>query len=212
MLAALDKAAAMQDAYEVSDAELQLTKKEAVMLHAEPDDTKDPNGVKYRLGAAVAQFCNVKIYRQGAPRSHARRYVGMPSDVELAVWLHSSLADFVAAELFEHLIECLAPKKERRIIVRSFVDGCTERISDRLMELVRRSERARKSNGRELVIVKDAKIKEYMDEHGIHLRKCYAGGGSNLNRQSHAAGRTAGDRANFGRPMSGAAAMLRISK
>jgi hypothetical protein len=38
MLAALDKAAAMRDAYEVTDDELQLAKEEKVLLDAEAKD------------------------------------------------------------------------------------------------------------------------------------------------------------------------------
>jgi hypothetical protein len=42
MLAALDKAAAMRDAYDITDEELQVAKDEAAMLHADPPDLKDP--------------------------------------------------------------------------------------------------------------------------------------------------------------------------
>jgi hypothetical protein len=46
MLAALDKAAAMQDAYDITDEELQVAKDEAAMLHADPPDLKDPHKIK----------------------------------------------------------------------------------------------------------------------------------------------------------------------
>jgi len=78
--------------------------------------------------------------------------------------------------------------------------------------LVKRSEKARTSNGRELVIVKDAAIKAYMKEHEIHLRTCCMGSSSNVDSAARAAGRAAGDRASFGRPVSGAAGVLRIGR
>ena len=63
MLSALDKASAMMDAYEITDADLQLTKDEAVVQHADPPDLKDPHNIKWRLSYAVGQFCNVQIFR-----------------------------------------------------------------------------------------------------------------------------------------------------
>jgi hypothetical protein len=211
MMSALDKASAWIDTYEISDAELRVAKDEAAMLHAEPPDARDPHRIKWQLSYGVAQFCGVQIYR--SPREAGLKAIGMPSDVQFAMWLLDSLADFVFAELYGHLIGCLAPKSERRVIIRSFTAACCDRIVDRLCALVERSKAARTSNGRELVVIKDAAIKAFMKEQGIHLRSCSGGyGPSNINAAAHAAGRAAGDRAAFGRPVSGAAGVLRIGK
>ncbi len=140
MMAALDKAAALRDSYEITDAELQLTKDEAAVLHTDGPDEQDPHGIKWRLGHGVQKFCNVQIFRKRHQRGLS--YIGMPSDVQLAAWLIDRLADFVHEELFAHLIACLAPRGERRIIMRSFVDACCDRINDRLVELVERSRKA----------------------------------------------------------------------
>jgi hypothetical protein len=80
------------------------------------------------------------------------------------------------------------------------------------MELVERSKSVRTSNGRELVVIKDAAIKAFMKEHDIHPRTCGIGGPTNVDSQAQAAGRAAGDRASFGRPVSGAAGVLRLGK
>src|SRR6516162_5204179 len=154
MLSALDKASAMMDAYDISDEELQITKDEAAILHADPPDLKDPHGIKWRLTYAVGQFCNVQIYR--SRNETGLRFIGMPSDVQFAAWLIDSLADFVFNALYEHLIGCCASSSERRVIRRSFVDACCNRITDRMLELVERSNKARTSNGRELIVIKDA--------------------------------------------------------
>src|SRR5512132_3114895 len=98
MLSALDKASAMMDAYDITDEEVQATKDEAVMLHADPSDLKDPHKIKWRLSYGVAQFCGVEIYR--LRRTTGLRCIGMPSDVQFAMWLLDSLADFVFAELY----------------------------------------------------------------------------------------------------------------
>ncbi len=82
----------------------------------------------------------------------------------------------------------------------------------RLLALVERSKIARTSNGRELVVIKDAAIKAFMKDQGIHLRTCSGYSPSNVDAAAHAAGRAAGDRATFGRPVTGAAGVLRIGK
>jgi hypothetical protein len=210
MLSALDKASAMMDAYDISDEELQVAKDEAAMLHADPPDLRDPHKIKWRLTYAAGRFCNVEIYRSRGETG--LKCIGMPSDVQFAMWLLGTLADFVFAELYRHLIGCLAPQSERRIIIRSFTAACCERISDRLLALVDRSEAARTSNGRELVVIKDAAIKAFMKDNNIRLRTCSVGGPANVNEAAQAAGRAAGDRATFGRPVSGAAGTLRIGR
>jgi len=209
MLSALDKAAAMRDAYDISDEELQIAKDEAAILHADPPDLKDPHSIKWRLTYAISQFCGVRIFR--SRHETGLRCIGMPSDVQFAMWLLDTLADFVFAELYAHLIGCLAPKSERRVIMRSFTEACCSRITDRMLALVERSKAARTSNGRELVVVKDAAIKAFMKEHGIRLHTCSGYSSSNINAAAQAAGRAAGDRASFGRPVSGAAGALRIT-
>jgi Protein of unknown function (DUF2786) len=210
MMSALDKASAMMDAYDIADEELQIAKDEAAMLHADPPDLKDPHQIKWRLCHGVSEFCGVQIYR--SRHETGLKCIGMPCDVQLAMWLLDNLADFVFAELYAHLIGCLAPKSERRVIVRSFTAACCDRITDRLLALVERSKTARTSNGRELVVIKNAAIKAFMKEKGIHLRSCSVGSPSNVNAAAQAAGRAAGDRASFGRPVNGAVGVLRIGR
>jgi hypothetical protein len=199
----------MRDAYDISDAELQLVKDEAVMQHADPPDLKDPHSIKWRLSYAIARFCGVQIFR--SRHQTGLKCIGMPSDVQFAMWLLDTLADFVFAELYSHLIGCLAPRSERRVIMRSFTEACCDRIGDRLLALVERSAAARTSNGRELIVIKDAAIKAFMQEQSIHLRRCSGYSSSNIDAAAQAAGRAAGDRASFGRPVTGAAGVLRIT-
>jgi hypothetical protein len=210
MLSALDKASAMMDAYDITNDELQVAKEEAAMLYADPPDLQDPHKIKWRLSYGVAEFCGVQIYRSG--HEIGLKCIGMPSDVQFAMWLLDNLADFVFAELYAHLIGCLAPRSERRVIIRSFTAACCERITDRLLDLMKRSKTARTSNGRELVVIKNTAIKDFMKEHGIHLRSCSTGSPSNVDGAAQAAGRASGDRATFGRPVTGAAGALRIGR
>lgn len=210
MMAALDKASAMMDAYAITDADVQEAKDEAAMLHADAPDLKDPHNIKWRLSYAAGEFCGVQIFR--SRHETGLKCIGMPSDIQFAMWLLDSLADFVFAELYAHLIGCLAPPNGRRIIIRSFTEACCAHISDRLLALVQRSKELRTRNGRELVVVKDAAIKAFMKANDIRLRMCSGHAPSTFDAAARVAGRAAGDRATFGRPVSGAAGVLRIGK
>lgn len=208
MCAALDKAQAMMDAYAVTDEELGLSKEEAAVLHTEPEDATDPHKIKWQLCAGIEQFCGVKIWRNSEV---GFQFCGMKSDVEFAGWLLDHLTDFVHAELFAHLIGCLAPKSERKHIIRGFVFGCCQRIEARMHELCKRSEVAQTSNGRALVVIKSGAIDAKMKELGIKIRLSRAGC-SPGNDAAREAGSRAGDRATFGRPVTGAAGIRQIGR
>jgi hypothetical protein len=121
------------------------------------------------------------------------------------------LAAFVLTELANHLMGDIAIGMPRRKVINGFVDGITGRISERLRELSKPPAAASSTdtNSRALVVIKQTLIKAKLAELGIKLRT-----GSSSSRQhdegSFAAGRSAGDRASFGRPVSGRAASLRI--
>jgi hypothetical protein len=69
----------------------------------------------------------------------------------------------------------------------------------------------RPDSGRELIIIKDAAIKAFMQEHEIRLRTCGGYSPFNVNAAAQAAGRAAGERATFGRPVTGSGGALRIT-
>jgi hypothetical protein len=210
MLAALAKARAMRDAYAVTDGELQLAKSELAILRNEPEDKNDPHNIKHRLAGAVAEFCDCKVWVQNNSRNSRFTFCGMVSDTEWAAWLLDHLTDFVASELVLHLMTSLAPKNERREIIRGFVIGATEQISRRLMELSK-PPAEQTSNGRALVAIKSTAIADKMKECGITLRQSYERF-SSYDEGAMAAGRQAGNGASFGRPVSGAVGALRLGR
>lgn len=207
-LAALDKARAMMDAYEVTEADLQLTKAEAAVLRSEPAGSRDPHNIKWYLCSAVADFCDCKAWRA---RNGGLVFCGMQSDAQFATWLLDSLALFVQGELTNHLMGNLAPKGERRFVINGFVVGCTGRISSRLDTLTQQSKAAAAGNSRALVVTKTAAIKATMDKAGIKLRTGRSSS-CRLDGNSYRAGQAAGERASFGRPVNGAVGTLRIGR
>jgi Protein of unknown function (DUF2786) len=207
-MAALDKARAWMDAYEISEAELQLTKEETAVLRREPPNSLDHHNIKFHLMGAVADFCSCEAAQRRKREGKAVTFCGLPSDAELAIWLLDSLAVFVQAELANHLIATLPPRSERRKVITGFVKGCCERISDRLHALRDQSAAAATSNGRELVAIKSAAVDAKMKECGIRVSGLYLGG--QADGGSRKAGAAAGDRASFGRPVSGRNATPRL--
>jgi hypothetical protein len=207
MFSALAKAQALMDAYEITDDDIREAKDEAAIQHTEAPETGDPHRIKWLLSYDVGKFCNVQIYRHGK----ALACIGMKSDVDQAMWLLDTLADFVFDELYKHLVGDLSPPRERRTVMRVFVEACCMRINERLADLIKQSQSALTSNGKELVVVKDAAITAFMKANNIRLRTCSGGGPRNHNEAAAAAGRAAGNKASFGRPVSGAAGVLRLA-
>jgi hypothetical protein len=210
-LTALAKARAWIDAHEITDGELQLSREEKAILHDESEaDARDTHQIKWRLCLAVERYCNVRIYRD---RSKAGlTFVGFKSDIDFAAWLLGHLADFVHDALFEFLLDCLAPEgKERKEEIRGFVIGCTERVSARLIGMCDQSKTERTTNGKALIVIKDQAINDLLKAEGICLRSS-GGSRAGFSDGARAAGQSAGDRATFGKPVSGAGATLRLSK
>jgi hypothetical protein len=212
MFIALRTVRAMQDAYEVSDEELQLSREEKVLLHDEAGaDIFDSNGIKGQLCGAVAKFCGVRIYSDDR-KEGGLTFLGFKSDIDYATWLLDWVADQVHNFLFEHLLDCdcLSPK-DRKEEIRGFVWGCAGRIAVRMLALCKQSETARTKSGKELVVITGRAIKDYMAAEGIQLSRG-SGSRARFSQGGYDAGRSAGDRASFGRPVSGAGAVLRIGK
>lgn len=209
-LAALAKARAWIDAHEITDDELQLSREEKAILHDESEaDARDTPNIKWQLGRAVGRYCNVQIYRDHSKAGLT--FVGFKSDIDFATWLLDHLADFVHDALFEFLLDCLAPEgKERKQEIRGFIIGCTGRISARLIEMCDQTKYERTTNGKALIVIKDQAINDLLKAEGICLRS--SGSSAGFSDGARAAGQSAGDRASFGRPVSGAGATLRLAR
>jgi len=99
-MAALEMAQNMMTAYEVTEAELNLTKEEKAIIRGEPKGTKDPHLIKWQLLLGVTKFCGCQGWRRAQIRSGGGGIVfcGLPSDAQFASWLLDSLANFVQNE------------------------------------------------------------------------------------------------------------------
>jgi hypothetical protein len=212
MMAALNMAQALQDTYVVTAEELQLAKEEAAVLGDSMPDPNDPHNIRWHVSWAVAKFCGCKAWAERLTKRRHIKFCGAPADVELATWMLEHLTDFVSDQLVRHLMVSIAPRTERRRVIKEFVLGCVDRIQERVDDLSKQSEAARTSTGRELVVIKNAAIDAKLKELGLHFRGGGSCGGVNEDSAAFTAGRAAGNSATFGRPMSGTAGVLRIGK
>jgi hypothetical protein len=206
-MAALDKARAMMDAYEVTAEDLQMTKEEKAVFRTEPPGSSDPHKIKSGLAMAVATFCECQVWRNA---EKALTFCGMQSDARFATWLLDSLTQFAQSEIANFLMGNVTFGSDRKLAISSFAFGCTKRISERLNELSARSARVvTSSNGRALVVVKSQAVSAKMASEGITLRSSRSSRKS-IDRDAFNAGKAAGERASFGRPVTGANATLRL--
>jgi hypothetical protein len=207
-MAALAKAKAMIDVHDVSDEELQLTKEEKAI--AQTYEEHDPHGVKRGLAYAVHKFTGTLGWTRKSDGTRAT--CGLPADVEFAEWLLAALDGFVKREYVRFAITSATGEgNERKTAMRNFINGCTLRISERLIELAE-PPKQQTTNARALVVTKQAAIDAYLETACIKLGRSRASTFSVKDHAAYEAGKAAGERASFGRPVEGKAGVLGLAK
>lgn len=204
-MAALNMAEAMIAAYEITDDDLQEAKKDEAVI--EPSNMYDPYEIRWFLISRVAKFCECSTWRK-KNNTKVMEFCGLRPDVEFAVWLCDTLAQFVRKEMVTFLMNTPIEKDNKRFVINSFVIGCTDRINQRLKELI--DSRIVKSNSNALMVIKNQLIMKKMNEVGIRVKTMSQH--RNINDHgAYEAGQLAGNKASFGRPVgSEKCAVLRI--
>ena len=198
-LTALAKAQAMMDAYEVTEDEIEATKRETASVHEAPHH--DPHRIRRWLLHPISRFCGVEAWHKG-PNARARTtigFCGLAPDVDFANWLLDSLGDFVRRELAKFLLRRrFVDRGQKRRAINGFVIGCLGKISERLLSLSSNVSPA--STRGALVVVKNELIAAALKAAGIDIKET-------TQRRVHAsedavaAGGAAGERASFSRPI-----------
>ena len=143
-------------------------------------------------------------------------FFGLKSDADFAGWLIVSLERFVASGARAYIAD--QPRMDARLrweAEKAFVLGACTRISERLMVLAAERQKSRQGSGdgRSLVVVKDAiVVNREFEKLDIKL----GGGGRSKTRAvdggAFNAGRAAGDKASFGKPVNGGGKVAQIGK
>lgn len=213
-MSALSMAQTMMDAYDVTEADLQDTKADSA-IKEEMKDMRDPHHIRAHLVVRISEFTNTQSYRhEFKSQKFKYNFIGLQSDVEFAIWLTETLTMFVQKELKNYMwansYTSLPPSEKRRVIM-GFVLGCCSRVSQRLKELTEQGEVQANDNANALVVIKNELIDKKMKEMGLALRQPRARR-TGINRDAYGAGKAAGDRASFGRPMDGRAGIKQIGR
>lgn len=201
-MSALNMAQAMMDAYEVTDADLHLGDEKAQVVE---NNHRDPHNIRRSLVMSIARFAGVKTWQADKGKF---KFCGLQADCEFASWLLDKLGYYVTHQLNWHLVRPNIDKDNRRQHINGFVIGCTGRINERIRELIAASESKASSNANALVVIKNELIEKKMQELGLKF-KMPRNRGSRVADDSYKAGKAAGDKATFGRPV-GSTATLRI--
>ena len=206
---ALSMAQAMMDAYDVSLDDIEEAKKESA-TRAEMKDMRDPHNIRNWLATNVSKFTNTMVWTVNKKKFN---FVGLPSDIDFAIWLLEHLTLFVQKELKNYLwangYQSLEASSKRRVI-NGFILGCCSRINARLKELTEQGEMKRNENANALIVVKNDLIDKKMQELNINLRMPRQRR-TRIEPNGYAAGQAAGNNASFGRPV-GQGGQLRIGK
>lgn len=164
--------------------------------------------VLHIVWSGIAQLTETKSYRDGG----TLRFVGMPQDVEMAIYLSEMLTAASDRMWQDYRKKHVAPKGRGRSFSmyhrRGFMRGFGTEINARLVELATQrkkdvEQQVGKSAGTALVVRKQDLIKTKMDDMGLNLRKTSrrVRVGSD---ESHAYGSRAARTVNLGRPVEGA--------
>lgn len=231
MSAAL-KAREMMDRYQI---DLGAAEMEADGFLLNEYSVQNPNFIQSygkRLAYYIGRFCEVQPFIS----SGVVNYLGLRSDVEFASWLTETLDAFVNRKANEYLSEFnrvkvrgTKPRADTRIFDmfgdqprergrsdyderhqrRSFAEGVVRGLNERLDQMSKEREKHR-ATGRGIVVSKPGLIKAEMARRGIVLGKARRSGGYCADGNAYDAGKSAADKATFGRPVNGGAGVRMI--
>jgi hypothetical protein len=204
-MSAMMKARELIEKHQFSLSEVELRADGFIQGWTDAPEVRKLN-VQYSLMMAVAAFCEVKTWHQDGRVV----FFGLRSDVEFATWLLKGLEQFVWQAADVHALES---GEKSYLDKRNFCVGCCDRIIERLQtEVMLRKIKPgiMRDNSKSLVVLKSAMVEEEFACLGICLttssRSMTIGGSA----RSGDAGRAAGNKAGFGRPVNGGRAVKAI--
>jgi hypothetical protein len=207
-MSAASKARELMDRHQLDLGEVGITKEGAHRVTIKRGHYKTL-AVKDRLAMAVSEFCDCKSWLTKS--TDELHFFGLKSDADFAGWLIVSLEQFVAAGALAHIAgQPFMEARRRWEVEKAFVLGCVDRINMRLVQLTAERTKAMKGGGKSLVVHKAAMVATAFDALGLQLRKGGKFGAEAKDGGAYAAGRAAGDRASFGRPVNGGATVEQI--
>lgn len=167
--------------------------------------------IKWWLCSGVAEYCDCKVWGPGTAPEQIR-FMGLPSDVEFALWLIDSLAMFTVTQMERFMVNLKIPghmAEERWQEKKAFILGCCSRITQKLQNAKgQEAEQPVMSDGRSLVLVKNQKVEEAWAKKNLKLKDGRASQLKSISAFAH--GYAAGEGASIGRPIESKGSNKRI--
>jgi uncharacterized protein DUF2786 len=204
-LAAAMKARELIERYQINLTEVELEQEGVIRGLAEKAEARRFN-VQRELCWTIGDFCEVQVW------IHNKRVVffGLKSDVEFANWLVKALERFVWTQADAYALQS---GESDYITRRSFCEAACSRINERLRSelALRKIKPGLLTESRSLVVAKQALVAREFERLNIHLRTASCSSRSlGWSESASAAGRAAGNKAGFGRPVNGGGAVKAI--
>lgn len=210
-MAAAEKARELMDRHQIDLGEVGMQREGVHKVSIKRGHYKTL-AVKDRLAHFVSEFCDCRVWLTKS--SDQMHFFGLRSDAEFATWLIGSLEQFVGNGALAFIAG--QPFMEARVrweAEKAFVLGAIDRINQRLAELTRnRRATMAKGDGKSLVVVKGALVASEFQKLDLTLGKGGRLGAAAKDRGAYGAGRAAGDKASFGRPVNGGGKVAQIGK
>ena len=198
-MAAALKARELLNEYQLEMSDVELEAEGVVQENAEKPEERQVQ-VQWELGGAVSDFTETRCWFNGARENKICTFHGLRSDVEFARWLIRALEQFVSQQADAYALH--EPGRKAR---RSFILACCDRIRERLeLEVSLRHLMPAivvSSTGTSLTLAKTAMVEREFKKLGLRIQKSGYGCCSGGSDSASAAGRAAGGRAGFGRPV-----------
>lgn len=162
---------------------------------------RTPHEVRFCV-IAVAKYTDTKIWTTRR-KEFTLAFFGLPEDVVFAVFLIKIIQSAMLTETNAYHVRMhQLGERWSRAAGNAFMRGMATRISGRLTAMRRDKEADRAtSTGRDLMVVKNALVKEQFDRLGLNL--VYGRAGVAKDQGSFDAGKAAGDRVGLNRPIGG---------
>lgn len=211
-MAAMAKARQLMDAHNIGQTEVEV-RAEGFEKWLRDDVARDEKEIFDCLWAGIAALTETRIW--SAQISYGRRadvLFGAAGDVAFAKWLTEALVATVRREVVAFL-QSLPAGSNKVLCRRSFVAGMGSRMTERMKQeaAASRQATAQASTGRGLVVVnKQALVNAELARQGVKLGASRSRG-RRLDQDSVAAGKAAGSRATWSRPVNSGAGVKSLT-
>ena len=165
---------------------------------------------------SIARFCDCRVWRGTGGAIVELIYFGTAEDTDTAHWLSDVIRAAMEQEFQGYLGSSMRnPHINGRSLRWDFMLGMAKRLCERLdaMTAARKAEIERSTQGTSRALVPVTKVRTVLEKYGEYCRKNNiqigrgrASRGGGRSQGAYEAGRAAGDRVGFGRPVSGGGA------